>query len=111
MLTLSCVMTGRGCAVAGGGRGLFAKAVEVWLNWFALPSSPFGRSCFSFCCFPGSPPVCLLKDSSASLQSERSYVLLNLHLWTLSLLWVHNVAVVLGGATVSKQRLSVGFRL
>lgn len=38
MRTLSSVMTGRGCAVAGGGRGLFAKAVEGLVELVCPPN-------------------------------------------------------------------------
>lgn len=46
--------------VEGGG---LPKQLKVWFNWFALPTSPSERSCFSFCC-PRLPSCCFAPASS-----------------------------------------------
>lgn len=83
MWTLSSVMTGRGCAVAGGGRGLFAKAGEGLVELVCPPNiSLWAELLFLFL----SQASLLLFNSrfSSSLFAQRflcfPYVLLSLHL-------------------------------
>lgn len=77
MWTLSFVMTGHGCAVAGGGRGLFAKAGEGLVELVCPPNiSLWAELLFLFL----SQASLLLFNSRFSSSLFAPYVLLSLHL-------------------------------